>query len=162
MASNLKEPNPDMTGEFLVFDRTPVARLISCAAAFGSAALIFDYLSRGIAGLRILPFLGLVLLFLGTVLAALLQYGDRITIGPEGLLYENRWLPVLRRGTAWLRWDEIVEVREVRRKILVLLSADGRRMLVDAISGYAIARAEILKRVPHAVISGTLVREDRS
>jgi len=43
--------------------------------------------------------------------------------------------------------------------VLILLSRDGRRMLVDAILGYAIARNEILKRTPHAVFTGTLARE---
>lgn len=152
----------DRSRPTLVFDRTPVARLISCAAAFGSAALFFDYLSRGAAEIRILPLLGLILLVVGTILAALLQYGDHIYVGPEGVLYENRWLPILRRGTRELRWDDIVEIREVRRKILVLLSADGQRMLVDAVGGYAIARREILKRTPHAIISGTLTPEDRT
>ena len=37
---------------------------------------------------------------------------------------------------------------------------DGRRMLVDAILGYAIARAVILRRTPQAILSGTLARED--
>lgn len=152
----------DLSRQTLVFDRTPLARLISCAAAFGSAALFFDYLSRGAAQIRIVPLVGLIFLVVGTILSALLQYGDRIYVGPEGLLYENRWLPILRRGTSALRWDDIVEIREVRRKILVLLSADGQRMLVDAIAGYAIARREILKRTPHAVISGTLTPEDRT
>jgi len=152
----------DAAHKTLVFDRTPVARLISCAAMFGSAALVFDYLSLGSDRIRLIPLAGLFLLLIGTILAALLQYGDHIYVSPTGLLYENRWLPIFGKGGRWLRWDEIVEVREVRRKILILLSSDGRRVLVDAIVGYAIARREILKRVPHAVISGTLTREDRS
>jgi len=57
-------------------------------------------------------------------------------------------------------WEDIVEIREIKRKILVLLSRDGRRVLVDAILGYAIARNEILMRAPHAVLSGTLARDD--
>jgi hypothetical protein len=61
-----------------------------------------------------------------------------------------------------MRWDEVIEVREVRRKMLVLLSADGRRVLVDAIAGYAIARHEILRRAPQAIRSGTLVQGERS
>lgn len=150
----------DTAGKTLVFDRTPVARIISCAAAFGSAALLFDYLSLGSAEIRALPLLGLLGLVAGTVVAAVVQYGDHIYIRPDGLLYDNRWLPKFARGT-WVRWEEIVEVREVRRKILVLLSRDGQRVLVDAIVGYAIARREILRRVPHAVISGTLTKQDR-
>jgi len=51
-------------------------------------------------------------------------------------------------------------VREIKRKVLILLSADGRRVLVDAILGYAIARNEILRRAPHAIFSGTLVRDE--
>lgn len=152
----------DTANKTLVFDRTPVARLISCAAMFGSGALFFDYLSLGTERIRLIPLVGLVLLVIGTILSALMQYGDHIYVGPTGLLYENRWLPILGRGGRWLSWDEIVEVREVRRKILILLSGDGKRVLVDAIVGYAIARREILRRVPHAVISGTLTREDRA
>lgn len=151
-----------LANKTLVFDRTPIARLISCAAAFGSGAFLFDYLARGLENVRALPLTGLVLLVLGTIAAALLQYGDHIYVSPEGLLYENRWLNLVGKHGSWLRWDEVVEVREVRRKILVLLSEDGRRILVDAVVGYAIARSEILKRAPHAVISGTLTREDRS
>jgi hypothetical protein len=152
----------DTANKTLVFDRTPVARIFSCAAAFGSAALLFEYLSIGADRIRLLPLLGLGLLVLGTLASALLQYGDHIYVSPDGLLYENRWLPRFIWQTRWLRWDEIVEVREVRRKILILLSRDGRRILVDAVVGYAIARREILRRVPHAVISGTLTREDRA
>ena len=44
---------------------------------------------------------------------------------------------------------------------VVLLSSDGRRMLVDAIVGYAFARAEILRHAPHAILSGTLATDDR-
>jgi len=138
-----------------------VARLISCAAMFASAALLFDYLSLG-EKVRLLPLLGLVILVLGTVLSALFQYGDHIYLSPRGLLYENRWLSRIGRAHRWMRWDEVVEVREVKRKILILLSNDGRRLMVDAIVGYAIARREILRRAPHAVISGTLTREDRA
>ncbi len=150
----------ELSNTTLVFDRTPVARLISCAAVFASAALLFQYLARGPGNIRVLPFVGLLTLFVGTILAALLQYGDRIYVSPDGLLYHNRLLSIVTRSR-WIRWDEVVEVREVRRKILVLLSEDGRRVLVDAITGYGIARREILRRTPHAVISGTLTRDDR-
>ncbi|MEO8218904.1 MAG: hypothetical protein ABI718_17655 [Acidobacteriota bacterium] len=151
----------DSDGRTLVFDRTPIARILSCAAICAAGALFFDYLSLG-SRVHFLPLTGLFLLLAGTVLSALLQYGDHIYVGPKGLLYENRWLSMFGSGTRWIGWDDIVEVREVRRKILILLSSDGRRVLVDAIVGYAIARREILRRVPHAVISGTLTRGDRS
>ena len=151
----------DSTGKTLVFDRTPVARIISCAAICASGALLFDYLSLG-SQMRVVPLIGLLLLLVGTIVSALLQYGDHIYVGPKGLLYENRWLSVFGSSARWIGWDDIVEVREVRRKILILLSRDGRRVLVDAIVGYAIARREILRRVPHAVISGTLTRDDRT
>ena len=151
----------DTSGKILVFDRTPVARIFSCAAALGAGALFFDYLSLGRDRIHFLPLVGLLILVVGTIVSALMQYGDHIYIRPDGVLYENRWLPKFSKGTRWLRWEEVVEVREVRRKILVLLSRDGRRILIDAIVGYAIARREILRRVPHAVISGTLTREDR-
>jgi len=35
-------------------------------------------------------------------------------------------------------------------------------MLVDAIVGYAFARAEILRHAPHAILSGTLARDEAS
>jgi hypothetical protein len=141
----------------LKFDRTPVARLISCAAVFGSAALVFNYLTVGWDEVEILPFLGLILLFLGTLGAAIVQYGDHIYVSEAGVMYENKLLRMFGRRGSWMRWEDIVEVREIRRKVLILLSRDGRRVLVDAILGYAIARAEILRRVPQAVLSGTLV-----
>lgn len=144
----------------LVFARTPLARLVSCTAVFGSAALLFDYLARGPADIHALPLAGFVILVFGTFVSALLQYGDFIYLGSKGVLYRNRWLPFLRRGE-WLAWSEIVEVREIRRKILILLAGDGQRMIVDAIADYSIARREILRHVPQAVISGTLQREDR-
>jgi hypothetical protein len=149
-------------GKTLVFDRTPVARLISCAAAFGSAALLFDYLSRGSSNIHVLPLIGFSLLVVGTILSALLQYGDHIYMSAQGLLYENRLLPIFSRGGGMMRWEEIVEVREIRQKILVLLSADGRRMLVDAVVGYSLARNEILKRASNAVISGTLAPDEQT
>jgi len=145
----------------LVFERPPVPRIVSCAASFGSAAIFFMYLSEHPTDYAFLPMAGLVLLFLGTVAAAVLQYGDHIYLSDVGVKYENRLLTWFGRRGDWMRWEDIVEVREVKDKILILLSRDGRRVLVDAILGYAIARAEILRRAPQAILSGTLARDDR-
>jgi len=145
----------------LVFERPPVPRIISCAASFGSAAIFFMYLAEHPTDYSFLPMAGLILLFLGTVAAAVLQYGDHIYLSDVGVKYENRVLTWLGKRGDWMRWEDIVEVREVKDRILILLSSDGRRVLVDAILGYAIARAEILKRAPQAILSGTLVRDDR-
>lgn len=150
-----------MAKRILVFDRTPVARLISCAAVFASAALVFNYLSHGVEEVELLPMLGLILLFLGTLAAAIVQYGDHIYFSDDGVKYENRVLSLFGKRGHWVRWEDIVEVREIREKILILLSRDGRRVLVDAILGYAIARSEILRRAPQAIVSGTLARDDR-
>jgi hypothetical protein len=144
----------------LVFERPPVSRIVSCAAAFGSAAIFFMYLAEHPTDYELLPMAGLVLLFLGTVAAAVLQYGDHIYLSPAGLKYENALLRLLGRRGTWMRWEDIVEVREVKERVLILLSADGRRVLVDAILGYAIARSEILRRAPQAILSGTLARDD--
>jgi len=149
-----------MPDHILKFDRTPVARLVSCAAAFGSAALFFNYLAQGTDEIETMPIIGLVLLFLGTVAAAVVQYGDHIYVSDQGVMYENKLLSLFGKRGRWMRWDDIVEVREIRQRVLVLLSRDGRRMLVDAILGYAIARAEILRRAPRALVTGTLARED--
>lgn len=140
----------------LKFDRPPLSRLISCAAAFGSAALVFRYIADSAGDIDIPSITGLILLFLGTLAAAVVQYGDHIYFSESGVMYENGFLSMLGRRGRWMRWEEIVEIREVKRKVLILLTNDGRRMLVDAILGYAIARAEILRRAPHAVLSGTL------
>jgi hypothetical protein len=145
----------------LVFERPPISRLISCAAAFGSAALFFTYIAENAEDLHALPIIGLILLFLGTLAAAVVQYGDHIYLSDQGVMYENRLLSLFGRRGTWMRWEDIIEVREMRQKVLILLSRDGRRMLVDAILGYAIARAEILRRAPQAILSGTLAtRED--
>jgi hypothetical protein len=144
----------------LVFERSPVTRLISCAAAFGSAALFFRYLSEHANDPHALPMIGLILLFLGTVASFVIQYGDHIYLGDLGVMYENRVLTLFGKRGRWMRWEDIVEIREVRRKVLILASVDGRRMLVDAILGYAIARAEILRRAPQAILTGTLACED--
>ena len=144
----------------LVFERPPVSRIISTAAVFGSAAIFFMYLAEHPTDYRPLPMAGLILLFLGTVVAMVLQYGDHIYLSEFGLKYENRLLSLFGKRGHWMRWEDIVEVREVKQKILILLSRDGQRMLVDAILGYAIARAEILRRAPQAIKSGTLARDD--
>jgi hypothetical protein len=144
----------------LVFERPPVQRIVSCAASFGSAAIFFMYLAEHPHDYELLPMMLLILLFLGTVAAAVLQYGDHIYFSDFGVKYENRLLTLFGKRGDWMRWEDIIEVREVKKKVLILLSRDGRRMLVDAILGYAIARAEILRRAPQAVLSGTLVRED--
>ncbi len=144
----------------LVFERPPVSRIISTAAVFGSAAIFFMYLAEHPTDYRPLPMAGLILLFLGTVVAMVLQYGDHIYFSDVGVKYENRLLSLFGKRGHWMRWEDIVEVREVKQKILILLSRDGRRMLVDAILGYAIARAEILRRAPQAIKSGTLARDD--
>lgn len=146
--------------DLLIFERPPVSRIISTAAVFGSAAIFFMYLAEHPEDYRILPMSGLILLFLGTVVAMILQYGDHIYFSDVGVKYENRLLTWFGKRSDWMRWEDIVEVREVKRKILILLSRDGRRMLVDAILGYAIARAEILRRAPQAIKSGTLARDD--
>jgi hypothetical protein len=144
----------------LVFERPPIPRIVSCAAAFGSAAIFFMYLAEHPSDYEALPMILLILLFLGTVAAAVLQYGDHIYLSDTGLKYENRVFKILGKRGEWMRWEDIVEVREVREKILILLSLDGRRVLVDAIVGYAIARNEILRRAPQAILSGTLARDD--
>ena len=148
------------TNQILVFERPPVSRLISCAASFASAALFFRYLADNANDLRILPIVGLVLLFLGTIAAMILQYGDHIYFSDVGVMYENRMLKWFGKRGHWMRWEDIIEIREVKQKVLILLSRDGRRMLVDAILGYAIARAEILRRAPQAVLSGTLASDE--
>ena len=143
----------------LKFDRTPVARLISCAASFASAALLFDYLSKGEKEIELLPIVALILLFLGTLAAAAVQYGDHIYLSDDGLMYENWVLKRFGKRGRWMRWEDIVEVREIKQKVLILFSRDGRRMLVDAILGYAIAKNEILKRTPQAIFTGTIGKE---
>ncbi|HET8797206.1 MAG TPA: hypothetical protein VFO89_05955 [Thermoanaerobaculia bacterium] len=144
----------------LVFERPPVSRIVSCAAAFGSAAIFFMYLAEHPHDYEALPMALLILLFLGTVAAAILQYGDHIYFSDVGLKYENRLFKLFGKRGEWMRWEDIVEIREVRKKVLILLSADGRRMLVDAILGYPIARREILRRAPQAILSGTLAQND--
>ncbi len=141
----------------LVFDRTPLARLVSCTAAFGSAGILLAYLASGDVAWYSVT--GLALLFLGTVASALMQYGDEIVLDRDGVRYHNRLLPFPGSGTSF-RWDEVVEIREIRRRILVLFAADGRRLLVDAIAGYAMARREIVRRAPEAELSGTLVSDE--
>src|SRR5260370_39747795 len=69
----------------LRFDRTPVARLVSCAATFGSAALGFDYLSNASQEFEILPFSALALPFLGTLVAAVVQNGAPIFLRQAGV-----------------------------------------------------------------------------
>ncbi len=145
--------------DLLVFERPPVSRIVSCAASFGSAAIFFMYLAEHPNDYEALPLIGLALLFLGTVAAAVLQYGDHIYLSEAGLKYENRLLRLFGKTGTWMRWEDIIEVREVREKVLILLSSDGRRMLVDAILRYPIARREILRRAPQAILSGTLARE---
>ena len=144
------------TNQILVFERPPISRLISCAAAFGSAALVFRYIADSADDIQALPMGALILLFLGTLVAMILQYGDHIYFSDIGVKYENRLLKLFGKHGQWMKWEDIVEIREVKKKVLILLSRDGRRMLVDAILGYAIARAEILRRAPQALLSGTL------
>jgi hypothetical protein len=146
--------------KLLVFDRSPVTRIVSCAATFASASIFFMYLAANPDDYEWPPMIGLILLFIGTVVAAILQYGDHIYLSEFGVKYENRLFKLFGKRGQWMRWEDIIEVREVKRKILILFSHDGRRMLVDAILGYAIARAEILRRAPQAVLSGTLAHED--
>ncbi len=146
--------------QILVFDRSPVSRLVSCVAACASAALFFKYLEYNADDIRALPVIGLVLLFLGTVAGMVVQYGDHIYFSDTGVMYENRLLTWFGKRGHWMRWEDIIEIREVKQKVLILLSRDGRRMLVDAILGYAIARAEILRRAPQAILSGTLAPPD--
>ena len=157
-ARSASPPRHDQT--VLVFDRPPLQRLVSCAAVFGSAAIFFTYLSEHPYDYGWLPMTGLILLFLGTVAAMIVQYGDHIYLAEHGVMYENKLLKLFGKPGRWMRWEDIIEVREVREKVLILLSLDGRRMLVDAILGYTIARAEILRRTPQAILSGTLARED--
>jgi hypothetical protein len=166
----------------LIFDRTPLARLISCAAFFGSAAIFFDYLSHGVEELELVPMLSLILLVIGTLAAAIVQYCDHIFISDDGVMYENTLLRLLGKRGRWMRFGDIVEIREMRHKVLVLLGRDGRRLLVDSIApprtrnewrarfaltrsdraqggsylGYVIARNEILRRAPQAIRTGTL------
>jgi len=147
--------------EILVFERPPVPRIVSVSAVCASLALVFNYLAKSADDIDPLSFGALILLFLGTLAAAMVQYGDHIYCSDAGVMYENRLLRFFGKRGRWMLWEDIVEIREVKEKVLILLSRDGRRMLVDAIVGYAFARAEILRRAPHAILSGTLARDDR-
>src|SRR5687768_18424489 len=109
----------------LVFERPPISRLISCAAAFGSAALFFTYIAENAEDLHPLPIIALILLFLGTLAAAVVQYGDHIYFSEIGVKYENALLKLFGKRGNWMRWEDIVEVREVKQKVLILLSSDG-------------------------------------
>ncbi len=150
-----------MTDESILrFERPPVSRIFSLVTVLGSAAVFFMYLAEHPDDFHVLPLGGLALLFLGTLAGAVMQYGDHIYLSDIGLKYENRLLRLFGKSGRWMRWEDIVEVREVRRKMLVLLSRDGRRLLVDAILGYAIARAEIVKRSQNALLTGTLAMPD--
>ena len=144
----------------LVFERPPVSRIVSVAAAVGSAAVVFMYIAEHPTDYRGWPLYLLIGLFLATLVQAVLQYGDHIYLSEMGLKYENRLLALFGKRSDWIRWEDIVEIREVRRRVLVLLSRDGRRLLVDAILGYAIARAEIVRRAPQAILTGTLATHD--
>ena len=152
--------DPVTDRDVLVFERPPVPRIISVAAVCASAALVFNYIARNSGEIDAFPFSLLILLFLGTLAAAVVQYGDHIYLAEQGVMYENRLLKMFGKRGRWMRWEDIVEVREIRKKVLILLSRDGRRMLVDAILGYPIARYEILRRAPHAIVSGTLARDE--
>lgn len=152
---------PDTSERTLVFSRTPLGKLISITAVIASCALLFTYLGRDPRDIRFLHLLGLALLLSGTILSALIQYGDRIYLGHHGLMSRNRFLALVGKEDSWISWKEVVEITEVRRKILILFDDEGSRFIVDAIGGYPIARTEILLRTPHAVISGTLDRSDR-
>lgn len=144
----------------LVFERPPVTKILSIAAALGSAGIFFLYLADHPEDYRFVPMIALGLLFLGTVAASVIQYGDHIFMSDEGVKYENRLLAIFGRKGSWIHWEDIVEIREVRNRMLILLSRDGRRLLVDAILGYSIARAEIVRRAPQAILSGTLTGEE--
>lgn len=156
--------------QILVFERPPIPRLISCASVFGTAGLFFMYLADHPTDYELLPMAVIVLLFLGTLVGMTLQYGDHIYLSSDGVKYENRLLRLFGRSGRWMPWEDIVEIREVRDRMLILLDRDGRRMLVDAIVlirtgqqaavGYAIARAEILRRAPQAIVSGTLAPDE--
>lgn len=126
----------------------------------GSAAVFFMYLAEHPEDYSVVSLSLLVLVFLGTVAGAIIQYGDYIYLSDSGLKYENRLLRLFGKTGRWMRWEDVIEVREVRKKVLVLLACDGRRLLVDAILGYAIARAEIVRRTPHALLTGTLAPHD--
>ena len=91
----------------------------------------------------------------------MVQYGDHIYLSDDGVMYENWLLQAVRAA----RPVDAVGGHRSRcarssSKVLILFSRDGRRMLVDAILGYAIARDEILRRAPQAIFSGTLAPED--
>ena len=151
------------TEPILVFRRTTFARIISMAAALGATGLWIDYLTLEAADRSILGTAALSVLAAGSILAALVQYGDRIYLSPQGLLYMNRFLPRFGRGNRSMLWEDVVEIREIRRKILILFARDARRMVIDAIGAYEVARKEILRHAPQrAVISGTLTKEDRA
>ena len=46
----------------------------------------------------------------------LLLLGDHIYVSDEGVMYENRVLSLFGRRGRWMRWEDIIEVREIREK----------------------------------------------
>src|SRR5437762_11395666 len=88
--------------ELLVFERPPVPRIISVAAVCASAALVFNYIARNEGEIDFWPFSLLILLFLGTFAAAIVQYGDHIYCSDAGVMYENTVLRMLGRRGRWM------------------------------------------------------------
>lgn len=130
----------------LDFRRRLGGRIASALAVLVSAALLGSWLTLASRPFAPGPTLILVVMFVGSVLAAAIEYGDRIRLTSEELRIENRWLPLVRLKGSRIRWEDVVDVRESRKSILILTAADGRRVVVDSVDRYAEARTEIARR----------------
>ncbi|MEE9218335.1 MAG: hypothetical protein V3U98_04635 [Acidobacteriota bacterium] len=128
------------------YRRTLGSRLLALAAALLFAGLCLQIMAwppeegagRGLAVCGLLLLLSLVLVAQ--------NFGDRIELNEGGVRFRNLWRERFGLGAGrFLRWDEVEDVREIRRdqrpallqggRAVLVLSRSGRRYVFDSIEG---------------------------
>jgi hypothetical protein len=134
----------------------------STIVAVGSVAFLLYLLLDDPGQVPVLTWV-LLVFFLGVgALLSVGNYGDRISLDDEGIRISNRFVRALGlRGERSLAWDEVVRLKEHRRRTLFLVREKGAPMVLDSIADYAALREEIAARSGLSLPERDAVREAR-
>ena len=151
-----------MGEEGRVYRRTTGSRVISTIVGIGSAASLL-YLLLDEPGE--VPVFTWILLGVFLVVSAVLSvgnYGDRITLDDEGVRITNGILKAVGfRGESSLRWEDVVRLKEHRRRTLFLVREKGAPMVLDSVAGYAVLREDVQARSGLSLPRRDAVKEAR-
>jgi hypothetical protein len=152
----MSEAAPTPAGTPRTFRRSGGTRLLgaACALLFVAGTVSVAATAGFTSGFFVLT--GLSLLSLANVLGA---WADRYTLGAAGIEYRNGLLALVGARTRFVRWEDVVQIREhrslrlgrlePRASAVFLVLRSGRRIVLDSLADFD-AAVEMVRRYQDA------------